>query len=312
MLGADKPVRLKGPGEPWTLAKVSFVAAQGTIRFAKGSTTSHVDVSIVPGKGFQPYEVLYVKLSHPSGATIARAYGTVVIATGAAGVADPISAGYTASSLTQVESAKTRSADSYTVTAGGSTAAMSANAPVLSSNDRMAYWPSAEAPSKDQESCATWSSQTPSQANGVFTQEGLALRMATVDGVTRGLTVTKNVYENTNYVLNVHLWDTAWTTPFRLVKGFNLSSYLVTGGTTAQLPWDVCARVVGSTFQFELWLDGQTPPAWGDATQGGTVTLPAGWDYAGDAGWYIGHFAAGASASYDNMIDEAPQAAPAI
>lgn len=294
------------------LAKDSFVAAHGTVRFGQKATTSHVSVSIVPGKGFQPYEVLYVELSHPSGVTIARSEGTVLIATGAAGIPDPISAGYAGASLTQVVSAKTKTGDSYTIAASAGTATMSANAPVISSNDRMVYWPSTEAPTPDQESCATWSSQDPSQASGVFTQEGLALRFATRDGVTRGLTVTKGVWANANWVLNVHLWNTSWSTPFHLLKGLNLSSYLVSDGATSQLPWDVCARVVGSTFEFEVWLVGQSPPAWGNTTQGGTVALPAGWDYAGEAGWYIGHLATGASATYTNQVVESPQAVPAL
>jgi hypothetical protein len=294
------------------LSGISFVAAHGTVRFAAGQTTSHVNVSIIPGTGFQPDEVLYVRLSHPSGVAIARAEGTVIIVTGAAGIADPISAGYTGASLTQVVSAKTKTADSYTIAASSGTVTMTGNSPVLGANDRMAYWPSAEAPSTDQESCATWSSQDPAQANGVFTQEGLALRFATKDGVTRGLTVTKNVWANANYDLNVHIWNTTWSTPFHLLQSFNLSSYLAPGGVVSPMPWDVCARVVGATLQFEIWLDGQTPPAWGDPSQGGTVTLPAGWDYFGAAGWYVGHLKSAASATYTNLIEETPQPAPAI
>jgi hypothetical protein len=294
------------------LATDSFLAAHGTIRFHRAETTLYVVVSIVPGKGFQPFEVLYVELSHPSGASVARAEGTVVIATGAAGIPDPISPSYAGASLTQIVSAKTKTGDSYTIAVNGASTTMTGNAPVLSSNDRMAFWPTAESPVADQESCATWASQTPAQSSGIYTQEGLALRFATQDGVTRGLTVTKGVWANANYVLNVHLWNTTWSTPFLLLKSFDLSSYLVTGGDTTQLPWDVCARVVGTTLQFEVWFAGQTPPAWGNTAQGGAVTLPAGWDYAGQAGWYIGHLATDASATYTNMVVEAPQHAPAL
>lgn len=294
------------------LAGDSFVAAHGTIRFQAGQTTSYVDTSIVQAKGFQPHEVLYVKLDHPSDVKIARAVGTVIIATRAAGLVHPISRGYTGADLTQVVSVQTKTGDTYRVNARGSSATMSANAPVISANDRMAYWPSTETPHANQESCATWTSQDPAQSSGVVTQEGLALRVATVDGVTRGLTVTKGVWANANWIFNVHAWNTTWWTPFHLLNTFNLSSYLRHGSATSRLPWDVCARVDGSTLQFEVWLKGKTPPAWGDRAQGGTVTLPAGWDYAGDAGWYVGHLAAGASASYTNMAVEAPQAAPAI
>lgn len=294
------------------LATDSFVAAHGTIRFQPRATTSSVKVSIVASKGFQPFEVLYIELSHPTGASVARAGGTVVIATGAAGIPDPISPGYSGASLTQIDSATSKTGDSYTVAVNGAMSTMTGNAPVIASNDRMVFWPTTESPVADQESCSTWSSQTPAQSSGVFTQEGLALRFATNDGVTRGLTVTKGVWASANYVFNVHLWNTTWSTPFDLLQAFNLSSYLVTGGHTSPLPWDVCARVVGTTLQFEVWFAGQAPPAWGNTAQGGTVTLPAGWDYAGRAGWYVGHLATDASATYTNMVTEAPQGAPAL
>lgn len=300
------------------LTTASFAAAHGTIRFAPGATTSTVAVSVVAGHGFQPFEELYVELSHPSGVSIKRAKGTVIIATGAAGVPDPISAGYTGVSLTQVASAKTKASDSYTIAASDGTVVMSGNAPVISANDRMAYWPTAASPSADEESCASWASQDPAQAttaaqaNSVVTQEGLALRFTTKDGVTRGLTVTKNVWAGADFALNVHEWNTSWPVQFQLLQAFNLNSYLVSNGAIDPLPWDICAEVVGSTLQFEVWLAGQVPPAWGNTTQGGTVQLGAGWDYQGEAGWYVGHLKTGASATYTNLLDEAPQAAPSL
>jgi Calx-beta domain len=292
------------------VANDTYVAGHGTIRFRAGATDAGVSVSIPAGHGFQPDEVLYVKLSHPAGVHLNRAVGTVIVVTGAAGVPDPISTGYRGATLTQVVAAKTRAADSYTIAASGGTVESSANAPVLSSNDRVVFWPSTEVPAADQESCATWSSQQPTQARGVTTQEGLALRVATADGVTRALTVTKDVWANANYVVNVHEWNTSWAQPFQLLASVNLGGYLASGGAVSPLPWDVCARVVGTTLQFEVWLDGQTPPAWGDTTQGATVQLGAGWDYPGAAGWYVGHLAAGASTTYTNLIDEPPQPAP--
>jgi hypothetical protein len=293
------------------LATVSFVADHGTIRLKTGETTSHVDVSIVPGRGFQPFEVFYVEIGHPSGVVVARSVGTVVIGTGARGVPNPIDPAFAGASLTQVVSAKQRTGDSYTIAASNGTIQMTGNPSVISANDRMVLWPSTETPLVDQESCATWSSQSPAQANNVITQEGLALRVATKDGVTRGLTVTKGVWAGVNYALNVHVWNTTWSPPFHLLQSFDLSSYLTANGQTSQLPWDVCARVVGDTLDFEVWLAGQVPPAWGNTAQGGTVLLPAGWGFPGRAGWYIGHLARGASATYSNLVVEAPQPSPA-
>ena len=41
-----------------------------------------------------------------------------------------------------------------------------------------------------------------------------------------------------------------------------------------------------------------------------TVQLPAGWDYAGNAGWYAGHLATGSTASYTDQYEGTPTPAP--
>ena len=71
-------------------------------------------------------------------------------------------------------------------------------------------------PASDEASCATWSSQTPAQVTGVGVQQGLVLRAATADGVTRAITVTKNIWGGAFDVLNVHLWNTSLADPVPL------------------------------------------------------------------------------------------------
>jgi hypothetical protein len=118
--------------------------------------------------------------------------------------------------------------------------------------------------------------------------------------------VTKNVVFYTLFVFNVHVWDTSTPNVNTLIGQFDLSSVFVNSSGFIPLPWDLCARVIGNTLTFEAWVDGQPTPAWGDTTHGGSVTLPDGWNYPGDAGWYIGHLQPGDSATYTNLSAGAP------
>jgi hypothetical protein len=295
------------------IAGVNFIATKGVVKFAAGAQTRSVAVVVRLGHDTQPTEALYVKLTAPTGATVGRGTGVVLISTSAPGVPHPLDSTYGGATLTQNVSAQTSVGDSYSVLASPTpgTSQLSANPTIAGANDRMVFWPAQAAPVADQESCATWSSQSPAQGTGVITQEGLALRVATKDGVTRAITVTKNVFEYANYILNIHVWNTSRAVPFQLLKELNIKSFLMANGSPG-MPWDICARVVSSTVQVELWLPGQTPPAWGDTASGGTVQLPTGWDYPGVAGWYVGHLATGATATYTNEYAGAPQSAPSL
>jgi Calx-beta domain len=287
----------------------SFVASSGTVHFPVGQALEEVSVKVLRSVGSEPDEVLFVDLSNAIGATIARSQGWAIIGTDAKGVPDPLARGYGAVTLTQVTS-KAGRGDTYTVAATRLGSRISAPAGQLGTSDRMIFWPRSEVPSEDQESCATWSSQTPVEAPHIPIQEGLAVRATTEDGVTRAITVTKNVYANAFWVFNVHLWDTAHVVPFDLIGQVNLGPYFESKGGEV-LPIDVCALVVGDTFQFEVWLADQPPPAWGTTSQGGVFTLPAGWDFAGRAGWYVGHLPADADVVYTNESAGPPQAEPA-
>ena len=147
---------------------------------------------------------------------------------------------------------------------------------------------------ENEQSCATWSSESSN-----INQEGAALRISeAADGAGRAITVTKNVYFHAGWIFNVHVWDTATTGVGTQIGSFDLSSVFRPGGSQVPLPWNLCARVVGPTVSFIAWPATEQPPAWDDATHGGSVTLPNGWDSVGAAGWYIGHLQPGDSATF--------------
>jgi hypothetical protein len=269
-----------------------------------------VNVVVVPGEGYQPDESLYVELSDASNAKIVRAVGVVIIATTALGVPNPMAAEFLGATLSDTESPTSNLADTYTISSTPGGAQISGNPNLLAANDRATFWPAGEVPKADEGACATWSLQDPSTGSNVTIQEGLTVRAATKGGVTRAITLTKNVWEGKFYLFNVHVWNTSWSVPFKLLREFNLSSYLTHKGILTDLPWNVCVRVIGSNFQFELWTSGQQSPKWGDSHQGGNVKLPAGWDYPGEAGWYVGHLGSGQTATYTNLFVGLPQAEP--
>jgi hypothetical protein len=62
---------------------------------------------------------------------------------------------------------------------------------------------------------------------------------------------------------------------------------------------------------FEAWVVGQPVPSWGDTTHGGSITLPTGTAYAGNAGWYVGHLFHGNRATFRDLSAGAPTPAPA-
>ena len=189
--------------------------------------------------------------------------------------------------------------DVYDVSRNGSTLDMSAPATNSAGNLREAIWPS-DAPAVTNEmSCATWSTQVGS----LFDQEGVMLRVApTDDGLgTRAISVTKNVIYGFVWVFNVHVWDTRHVNGYTLIGQFDLSKTLITGTTIIPFPWHICARVSGSTFQFMVWVGDNPQPSWTDASNVEQLTLPDGWVYPGEAGWYIGHLHPGDDVTYTDL-----------
>ena len=95
------------------------------------------------------------------------------------------------------------------------------------------------------------------------------------------------------------VWDSSGGTQ---IGPFDLSPvFRPDGETVVALPWDLCARAVGGTVTFEAWVDGQPQPVWGDSSHGGTVSLPGGWVYPGQPGFYIGHLQPGDQAMFSEL-----------
>jgi hypothetical protein len=310
--GVDAPVRVTWALESGSAIDHVAVAAKGTTAtFAPLQDSREVSVSVIPSTGLQPFETFYVKILDVEGASIGRAVGIGILSTSGLGVPNPMSKNYAGATLTQVLSASGRAGDTYDVRATSSGTTISAGAGIFGANDRAVFWPLGSSRLSDEESCATWVSQTPQQAPGVPIQQGLVLRAATTDGVTRAITVTKAVYENNFSSIDVDTWNTALAVPFRRIAEIDLSSYFQKNGGS-NLPLNVCAEVVGSTLSFEVWLPDGPRPAWGDSQQGATVALPENWNYAGVGGWYVGHLPSNGSTVYANEYSGPPQAEPSI
>lgn len=185
--------------------------------------------------------------------------------------------------------------DRYELSLSGTTMVARASTSNTGGNTRIAFTPAGSASRTDQQSCASWSSQAPGRD-----QQGAALRVvATQDGATKGITVTKNIWFGATWIFNVHLWDTSQSQVFTQIAQFDLSTAFRRGDHALPLPWSICARVVGNTVSFIVWPSDQAQPAWDNPDYGGSVTLPAGWDHPGVPGWYVGHLAAGDEARFD-------------
>ena len=187
--------------------------------------------------------------------------------------------------------------DTYTFISGPGFAQFRARPDNRAGNLRQVFWPSDGPDVVDQQSCATWTATDPGD-----TQQGAALRISAADGRVRAVTVTKNVLYFTQWQFNVHIWDTSQQPqPFTLVGQIDLRDELWPQQQLAALPWHLCARVIGAVVDLKVWLDGEAEPAWGDPFHGGSVVLPDGWVYPGQAGWYVGHLIAGQAAGFGDL-----------
>ncbi len=161
--------------------------------------------------------------------------------------------------------------DQYGLALSGSTVVASGATSNTGQNTRITFSPADATPLADEQSCATWSSQTTGHD-----QQGAALRMiAADDGTTKGLTVTKNIWYAGNWIFNVHTWDTSQSQVFTQIGQFDLGTVFRQGNYPIALPWSICARVVDNTLSFIVWPTDQAQPAWDDPNYGGSVTLPS-------------------------------------
>lgn len=195
----------------------------------------------------------------------------------------------------------------------GSTDHLTVSAPagIVGGETREVFWTPGARALADQQVCAVWddtaSSLDPPARNR---QPGLALRIApaTADGRgVRAVTLTQNVYAGATWTFWVDVWSV--TDParpdFRGVEKFELDPIVGFGPTAVPPPWHVCARARGRTFTFKIWTGTNPEPAWDDPKQAFTTRLPAGWDYPGHAGGYIGHLRAGEQSSFSQLTTSA-------
>jgi hypothetical protein len=179
-----------------------------------------------------------------------------------------------------------------------SSGAVTASAPGSNAggNTRVVFSRRSDATATDEQSCATWSSDS-----GRRNQEGAALRVHAANGGIKAITVTKNVWLAASWIFNVHVWDTSAPPVGTQIGQFDLGSVFNPHSQLVPLPWTLCARVVGSVVSFIVWPTNQPQPAWNDPTHGGSVTLPPGYSDAGAACWYIGHLAPGDTAVFTSL-----------
>jgi hypothetical protein len=185
----------------------------------------------------------------------------------------------------------------YRFTPGASGRLTVSNPATVPSDGAQARWvwsPPGTASGPTESACDTWDSQT-----GTITQQGVALRVVAGGGTVRSaITVTKNVYANTVWVFNVHLWTGS---DYHLIGQYVLKHDLLDGHRLDPLPWRMCAEATGATLRFVVWPLSRREPAWGDPDDGATLTLPAGWEYAdGRPGFYVGHLHGGDRATFSD------------
>ena len=181
--------------------------------------------------------------------------------------------------------------DTFTARLDGSTLAVTADEDNGDTNSRMVFWPSGEPEERDSETCISFTD------GGWPSQEGIALRIAEVDGSTRVLTVMKNVWGEATSHVNVLLWDTATPDKPETVDTFVAEQVELPDGSVRPNPWSMCARTVGDELRSVMWPSDEPQPSWDDADAVHTTTLPASVPTEGATGLYVGHVPPGTTMS---------------
>jgi hypothetical protein len=201
----------------------------------------------------------------------------------------------------------TQNWSTYDYVTGARTVTASMPPGVTDPNIREVFWRADTTPAVDEQICVTWN-ETSETAAGEPIQPGLAMRIASVgahnEGI-RAVTLTENVVYAGIWLFNVHVWDSRRMVPMTLLQTFDVSRVVgrianVDGRAAnfmVQPPWHLCGRTEGNTFRFKVWTQKNPEPSWNDPHQVFSVQLPAGWEYAGYSGGYIGHLHPGQSAT---------------
>jgi hypothetical protein len=124
--------------------------------------------------------------------------------------------------------------------------------------------------------------------------------MRTDNGVSRGITVMKNIYGGKTSLFNVHVWDTSKPDEagrFTQLSGSDMAAALA----GSRYPWRLCARAVGSQITFKVWPAARPEPPWTSKTHVRATVLPSGWDAPGVPGIYVGHLAAMLTATFSEV-----------
>jgi hypothetical protein len=185
---------------------------------------------------------------------------------------------------------------------------LSASATNAGTDLRTTFFPSGQVPSESGQVCATWAGPAPPSN---LMQQGLAARVQTnTTGTRHAITVTKNIYAYVVWVINVNFWTTSNANPanysVQTPIQFNYAAVLDPGGVIQPFPWRVCARVAGNTIAADVATGASPPAPFTSPAHVQTATLPTGWDYTGQFGWYIGHLAPGETFNYTGLNATTP------
>lgn len=187
--------------------------------------------------------------------------------------------------------------DRYAFTPGPGSVRVVAPATNRGQNLRTVWWPTGAPATVDGEACATWTASLSRIA-----QPGIALRVRRDAGRLRAITLTNNIWLGDRTTWNVHGWDTA-AGGLRPLGAVSLPGTFGPLASPPALPWRMCARVRGTTYQVRAWpvVAGVPEPTWGDPRYGASFTLPETWVYGGRAGWYVGHLSPGEVAIFEQL-----------
>lgn len=190
--------------------------------------------------------------------------------------------------------------DRYRIqTADGVTTATAAEAN-SGGNGRYVFWRKADPETANQETCATWVDNTTQTQ-----QQGAALRVQALgEDDVKAITITKNVAYGYVWMFNLLVMDSSLERPYTIIGQFDLDDVFLRDGqpgNVAPYPWRICARAVDEVVSFKVWPLTDPEPAWNDPAYGGSVTLPAGWNYAARPGWFVGHLRHGEKVGFTDM-----------